>query len=312
MQSVRQLSNRTIAANTCLSWVHKHCERITVATAAKAATLREEENDDDDDYDAAQQGLDGSNIANIIHEQSADLGPYRISIVEDVPEQYLLTRTHCAGHWPFRLKVDPNTFAQACRETAVVVDAWWCWWLFPMKSNQYSYSAHVVVEKVIHLWRHPWDNVVARFHHAQRHVPLLVSNLASYCRVMDAFAWRPNPQNTTTTGAGALVWCKSELDRYLQWHENAMEMEQVNESTMEVLHVKYEDYAQHDDATLKRVLKFLHLDQVRDELTVPFEPNKTYVNLLSLEQMHATALYIQEQASPRVWEKIAAYFEDWI
>jgi Sulfotransferase domain len=186
-----------------------------------------------------------------------------------------------------------------------------------MRSNQYSYPAHVVVEKVIHLWRHPWDNVVARFHHVRRHLPApLLSNLASYCRVMDGFAWRPTHKDakrkntTATTGAGP-VWCQSELDRYLQWHVNAMEMEQANENTMIVLHVKYEDY-QHDvDATLKRILKVLHLDQVRNDLTVPFEPNNTYANLLSLEQMHAIAVYVKERASPRVWEKIAAYFEEW-
>jgi len=48
-----------------------------------------------------------------------DSGPYQLSS-HDLPETYLLTRTHCAGHYPFRLKVDEDEFRRACRQTAVV------------------------------------------------------------------------------------------------------------------------------------------------------------------------------------------------
>lgn len=147
---------------------------------------------------------------------------------------------------------------------------------------------------------------MVRFHRVKRNVRLL--DLASYCRAMNVFAWRPTNQHhakrKNSTSAGP-IWCQSELDRYLQWHENALHMEQANENVMNVLHIKYKDYAHAD--TLKRLLKFLHLDQLRN-LTVPFEPNKTDVNLFSHhEQMHAIALYLKDMETPRVCEKIVAY-----
>lgn len=295
LQAVRQLSNRTIAANTCLGWVHERCERVPIlrlpADSSSSSSFDESSALDDYDYEG---------------------GPYRISKDEALPETYVLTRTHCAGHWPFRRTVPPTVFAQACRQTARVRAA-----LYGLrKVEARSYPHDVVVQRAIHLWRHPFDNVMARFRHARRFVPLL--DFSAYCRVMDALAWRPSFLFSQTSSSSMATPrrrppCWSELERYLQWHDNALHLQQEapannGTGTMTVLHVEYEDYAQTE--TYDRILDFLQLERRRDneQLEHPFVPNRTYGDLLSKPQMTVIWQYLKHRASPRVWERLARYY----
>lgn len=233
-----------------------------------------------------------------------DAGPYRISKAEELPETYILTRTHCAGHWPWSRSVQSSVFKQACRETAQVRS-------IGIKSEIAMYHPSLHVEKVIHLWRHPWDNIVARFNHARRFVPML--NLVNYCRIMDGLVWHPSPSEMHTNSSATTQFtsdsrplCWSEIDKYLQWHTNALHMEEgKSQPIMDILHIKYEDFAKNE--TLDQILEFLHLERLGN-LVDPFVPNRTYLDQVSQRQMNAFLSYLKARASPTLWQKLTQYY----
>ena len=240
LQSVMQLSNRTVASNTCLKWVHDEA----------LPTIYE------------------------------DGGPYRLSSL-DLPETYLLTRTHCAGHYPFRLRVDEDVFRRACKRTAVVERLGY-------KSKQGSYQDYP--EKAIHLWRDPVENILSRWNHAKRHMPVLKPSFRWYCRIMDRLVWPLR---------GSDVPCKSEFYRYIQWHRNAMSLEDI----LNVLHVNYEDYE--NDDTMDNLLDFLELPRHQDG--IPFTPSGSGKALFTSRQREVAWQYLQELATPEVWSKLERY-----
>jgi Sulfotransferase domain len=241
-------------------------------------------------------------------------GPYQISPHLPLPDTYVLTRTHCAGHYPWPRwflvgPVTPAQFATACRRMAVV-HRWGLW-----KERQGSYPKnHSTPTKAVHLWRHPLDNIVSRYRHARRYVPAwLMPNLAWYCRLTDMITGK-----ILVPSSSSYFPCRAELDRFITWHNNAMALADTIHPTLQVLHVHYEDY-QRNDTQLSAVLAFLELEEVASP-SIRFQTSSSshhhhnttttttmkdgYFTRPHQERMMA---YIQKYASPRVWERLQVY-----
>ena len=294
LQSVRKASNRTIAANTCLKWVHTKCIPVY------------------NDHDTTTTTTT----------TSQQQGPYRISM-EELPPVYILTRTHCAGFYPFRRppRTISNTtlheFSQACRQTAIVES--WGW-----KSRQSHYDDKVilmdndndlrrkqdVVAKAIHLWRNPFDNIVARWRHAKRYIqPILPVSFRWYCRILDQYLWPLGVGKPPREILFRKIPCLSEFARYVQWHNHAVTMSSSSTGSgrmsMDTLHVHYEDYIRSE--SLKQILDFLELEQLDTGLL--FTPNKTYVDqFFSPSEQRTIQSFLQANAKPLVWEQLERYF----
>jgi hypothetical protein len=211
--------------------------------------------------------------------------------------------------------VTPAQFATACRQMAVV-HRWGLW-----KERQGSYPYNSTPTKAVHLWRHPLDNIVARYRHARRYVPAwLLPNLAWYCRLTDMITgkiWAPS-------SSSSYFPCRAELHRFITWHNNAMALADTIHPTFQVLHVHYEDYRRND--TLSTVLEFLELDQLASP-SIRFRAspsshhhhhhNTTTTTMMMMTDGYFTRphqermmAYIQKYASPRVWERLQVYTND--
>lgn len=178
------------------------------------------------------------------------------------------------------------------------------------------------VSKAVHLMRHPLDNCVSRMHHGvyrrRRFLNwtedrLSIFNtsregLLSWCSYIDMGFWNLNAGRLSGLSdevrrSIASVPCGSDLFRYVQWHNNAVELTTKLNLPVHVLY--YEDYSSRFNATLRTLFDFLELPIVNSP--IPFESSKTYEQLFdSNTRMRAWEL-IQNLSSNRVWDLLKRY-----
>jgi len=175
-----------------------------------------------------------------------------------------------------------------------------------------------LVKKAIHIFRHPLDNIVARFH-----LEYNVQNAKGNRKYTEMF-----PKNSTgfrrwcslddRNNRGLLksrfvdsplrkmlskVPCFNEFYRYVQWHNLAFSMARDMKLPVMVLH--YHEYATDFENTRDRVLEFLELP--RTGRGIQFHSGKVYRSYYSGEEKRSIRALVRELASAETWEQLEGY-----
>ena len=182
------------------------------------------------------------------------------------------------------------------------------------KTTTYNRS---LVKKAIHIFRHPLDNVVARFH-LEYNVQAMKGN-KQYAEVF--------PKNSTgfqrwcaldnrnhgllksrfvekpLRGILSKAPCMNEFFRYAHWHNNAFAMSSWMDLPTMLLH--YHEYSTDFEGTRNRVLDFLGLPLVGHG--IEFHSGKIYRSYYSVEQKKAIQALLRELASAETWGQIKDY-----
>ena len=174
-----------------------------------------------------------------------------------------------------------------------------------------------IVHKAIHLFRHPLDNVVARFHlefniqhdagdtRYMQNFPNNATGFHRWCakddrnrRVLQSPLMDPKLRSLM-----ANVPCFNEFYRYGQWHNLAFATTQAMNVTTMVLH--YHEYSQDLATARAKVLQFLELPAVQEG--PPFRSGKVYRNYYTAAQRQAIRVFLEEMSVAETWEQLQGY-----
>jgi hypothetical protein len=238
-----------------------------------------------------------------------------------IPNDFILTKTHCQGYCNGPTCVIERNqsvldFSMGCLSGFKVVVA-------PNRTNgkrERTRYSHLLVKRAIHLFRHPLDNIVARFHHAYNQEAKHPDFVRQYPRNQTGFhrwcAW--NDQSISqlkesqsssvidplTRNITSVLPCQSDFFRYIQWHNLAFAT--TKQWSIPTLMLRYDEYEDDFEGTRARLLEWLHLPLVPDSKN-NFQPGKVYRHYYSLAHRKAIYAFLQEMASPETWEMIRDY-----
>jgi hypothetical protein len=255
----------------------------------------------------AIQGPDGRN------------GPF-LELLRNVPTNVppvILTKTHCTGYCslcgPWKLLLEtPRSFQRGCLSgTRAVLSE-----NGTLEAFDVMYSPNLV-KKAIHIFRHPLDNIVARFH--LEYNEMRAANNAEYTAQF--------PKNAT----GFRRWCKrsdrvrklleskyvdedlkrklvripcfNEFHKYVQWHNLAFYT--THDMRVETLLLHYHEYSDNFELARDKVLTFLEVPHVATPLQ--FHPGKEYRHYYTRDQKMAILDFIKEFATPDTWREVKEY-----
>jgi hypothetical protein len=221
--------------------------------------------------------------------------------VRDLPERFVLTKTHCGGRCahcpPSENLVNASDFVRQCLRT------------HGQNRDGELFESSIDangVAKVVHLVRNPYHNVVARFHLDRTNVlrrrpdlaealPNDATGFARWCRVLDRrYESRWRWDDAETQRRMDRVACRGQFYRYAMWHEHARALpstlaarqsncrrrrttstDSTATATVPALILHYEDYQDRHNETASRLLSFLELERVAPSLE-PFRPLPSY------------------------------------
>jgi len=208
------------------------------------------------------------------------------------------------------------------------------------KGHREYYSADLVA-KAVHLFRNPFDNLVARMHHGIKRRSRIDSwqrksrlrkQLSLFTETTDGFeSWcyyldnilngdmgdalrvlRGGGSNNNNNRIDPRLYrnlpCHTEWFRYIQWHNNAIEV--LNRLNIPVHILYYEEYTTRYNETVRDLLDFLNLKAVH--ANSPFITGKTYDDLFDDAYRLAATKFAREIASPACWNLVRHYLEQWL
>jgi len=235
------------------------------------------------------------------------------------PPHYVLTKTHCAGYRtnsPPELYVERITsFARKCASTKYIADS---------KSGVVltgRYQARDMVDKAIHLYRNPFDNIVSRFHlelkRQSTHDPLTAGLTKSrkgfrkFCKRMDE-RWIEHERTSIVYTDELLsvmqnIPCHSDFVRYVEWHNQAHVT--TSDLQLETLLLHYETYAAPTyEATTQTLLDFLELTRKSNNVHVFVEGKEYSREYFTKDERAAVKNVLQELALQVTWDNLKHYF----
>lgn len=234
-------------------------------------------------------------------------GPVVHQYREEVPAQYVLTKTHCAGYCNYcgpngsSYLISSEKFETRCATSRRINTT-------TREEEMLPPYPVEVVKKAIHLVRDPFDNAVARSHSSAVNFPMKFASLSgrgaylAYCQMRDAHSVLP-PHVTPS-----VLPCASEFYKYVQWHNNVYEMIERHPE-WPILTLRYESYSIDSNRTLEEVMEFLELPTVASP--EPFIANKTYDDHFTIEEARAALSLVKEVASVQTWTLVRPYFAKW-
>ncbi|GKY95592.1 hypothetical protein MPSEU_000520500 [Mayamaea pseudoterrestris] len=232
----------------------------------------------------------------------------------NMPE-HILTKTHCTGFCstcgPYKLLFEtPRSFMRGCLSGTRAVHG-----KHGVEIVDTIYDPNLVT-KAIHIFRHPLDNTVARFHlefneqQAEGNTkyvdkyPKNATGFQKWCARSDETShlfetrYLDNPLKQKLRK----IPCFNEFFKYVQWHNMAFYT--THEMNLEVLYMHYHEYENFERARDK-VLKFLELPLIG--LGVAWVPGKIYRHYYSKEDKIAIKEFILEYASRDTWNMLEGY-----
>jgi hypothetical protein len=249
-------------------------------------------------------------------------GPFWLMPWKARPTTVVLTKTHCGGYC-HDCKVlgsveTPHSFMFHCARAEVnTVTVEGNTTTKTLQRNVYDYNE---VDRAVHLFRDPLDNMVSRFHLAVNELLKKESNASLIERYsLDAdgferFCWDitlyHDEHHDSRVDKRALelirdVPCHYDLFRYIQWHNLAFVT--TNDNLNLPTHVMhYEDYGTDFDGTLQSLLEFLDLPNTGAK--VPFRSGKSYRSYYSEDQISRMRSATMMLASPLTWHYMERYF----
>jgi hypothetical protein len=174
-----------------------------------------------------------------------------------------------------------------------------------------------LVKKAIHIFRHPLDNIVARFHleYNEKRDSGDKKFVAKYPKNAHGFRrWcARDDQNRALIHSHFIdsrlrvlmlqIPCFNEFYRYTQWHNLAFESTRAMNLTTLVLH--YHEFALDFVKARGRILDFLELPLVGEG--IEFNDGKVYHNYYSIEEKSAVRTFLLEFASAETWRQLEEY-----
>jgi hypothetical protein len=237
-----------------------------------------------------------------------------------IPSNLILTKTHCKGFCsgrncgPEKSIQTTRSFLIGCLGGTQAVRDHENGDSLIKKDVTYDHS---LVRKAIHIFRHPLDNIVARFHleyyvqktgGASGHnnwFPKNATGFRNWCAAEDLnrdlldsrFIDRRLRQSLTT------IPCFNDFYRYVQWHNLAFEVTRMLRIPTLLLH--YNQYASNFTETRDLILRFLEMP--RSGEGIKFQLGKEYRSYYSMEDKAAIRRFLYEFSSPETWEQLQGY-----
>lgn len=236
--------------------------------------------------------------------------------------KYILTKTHCGGfcsYCPSDWFIEtPRSFQIACQSGTQAIETA----KGKIKQKLVIYDSKIV-KKAIHIFRHPLDNIVARFHldckkqtrsgnlkndsHWPELLPRNRVGFHQWCNFLDGrtpefldLHWIDRRLRQRMDK----VPCRTEFFRYIQWHNNAFTT--IHNMGISSLTVHYGDYETHFNQTIDRILHFLELPREGDRI-VNFVPGKKYSDYYTEEQKESIYKFLEEFSSRETWDQLKVY-----
>ena len=239
-------------------------------------------------------------------------GPFIHNTELRVPH-FVLTKTHCYGYCddcgPRLYNITNNVlFEQGCVRAEKT-----------NHTGSIRYESTVPV-KAVHLYRSPFDNIVARMHLAvhrrQRQgndVSLFTNSregLTAWCRFLDDTYSTAEEDffSPTLLQLFRHVPCHADWYRYTQWHNHAYIMtERLN---LTVYDLFYEDYTHDYDRTVSTLFQFLNVTP--KQASIDFYVGKSYESFFGEAHARNAAILVHALSIPPVWLRLRHYFEDYM
>ena len=212
-----------------------------------------------------------------------------------MPKEYILTKTHCGG------------YCQDCQIEDFFYDEYdmACRLVHNCHNDALSVLNSHHVDKVVHLIRDPFDNIVARFRFrdSRRTIP------QGYAR--NATGFRAHCSDIFDKGldpAQAVFPCFKDLVQYVIWHNYANEF--IEKHAVQSMTLHYRDYQNDWKDTTQNLLNFLSLN---DDTNLEIDNNtfhmSNYSNYFTEQERLAAKDAIQALASDTTWSQLQRYFE---
>lgn len=230
----------------------------------------------------------------------------------------ILTKTHCkcfcsgAICGPERTFHTPRSFMMGCLtgNQGIVDDEG------SLKLVDKTYDRSLV-KKAIHLFRHPLDNIVARFHlqyNENRNLgkdeftqlfPKNATGFHKWCEMDDL---NSDLRDSVIVDRRLRTFmdripCHRDFFRYTTWHNLAFDTTRAMNLTTMILH--YNEYAENFVQARNKVLGFLDLPRVGDG--IKFQNGKIYHHYYTRDQRQAIRDFMQEYASAETWAQLKGY-----
>jgi hypothetical protein len=242
-------------------------------------------------------------------------GPFVLEPEMGKPWPFILSKSHCAGFCDSCKQnlsyADVSIFEKGCRSTLIKRNG-------KMEASHYNATA---IKKLVHIFRNPIDNLVARMHLGIKRRRLRLGwsqeslsnftdtkqGLLAWCHYVDSeFGSDPSYFPERARDMFADVPCYSEMFRYVQWHNLAIQM--IEQYGVPAHNIFYEDYETKYDETVGDLLKFLEANRTHE--IKPFIRGKRYGSLFRPRHLRGIARLIRRMASPECWKHLKRYFPE--
>lgn len=256
----------------------------------------------------------------VIAGKTGDQGPWLELIPgreTSIPERYIITKTHCKGFCTGRYCgadkiIQPvRTFMEGCATGTRAVET-----KQGLEKIDTTYRTELV-GKAIHIFRHPLDNIVARFHleynvqmakGRKRFAKAYPKNEIGFKR------WCAKDDSNRSLLSHRLVDdrlrammlqvpCFNEFFRYVQWHNLAFATTREMDVPTMLLH--YQDFSTDFEGARDRVLDWLELPRVANG--VKFQDGKVYRSYYSREEKRSIRDFLQAASSGETWSQLKEY-----
>lgn len=174
-----------------------------------------------------------------------------------------------------------------------------------------------LVKKAIHIFRHPLDNIVARFHLEYNEksdagntkyvkaFPKNVTGFRRWCYLDDQNRGlvRSRFVDKRLRSYMLEIPCFNEFYRYTQWHNLAFETTRAMNLPTMVLH--YHEFSDNFTKARDRTIAFLDLPLIGEG--IGFDDGKVYSRYYTNHEKAAIRAFLVEFASAETWEQLQRY-----
>jgi len=250
-------------------------------------------------------------------------GPFRLSN-RDLPDDgYVMSKTHCGGYCytgcsPRWFMLSTDEFLKECTTGAKLIED-----KFGNSRIQVTHYDANIIQKIVHFFRDPLDNVISRFEHEfkLREINRTYVNWKSdYKKNVDGFReWCKDESSRLGDLRGNIdkdaidkktiesfesVPCHGEFYRYIKWHNNAFAV--ASKLTVPTFILHYRDFFDNFDVALNALLEFLELKPVAEKKKVSLQLVKKFY--YSPAEEKNIAEFIHNIARPEIWQNLKRYF----
>jgi hypothetical protein len=244
-------------------------------------------------------------------------GPFWRYPDQDAPPRFVITKTHCGGNCmcakPEEYVETQRSFEIACRSGSKTIN----------QSRFDTTYAASIPKRAVHLFRNPYDNLVARLHLEQRKwtrkneteklevFTATKEGFHEWCRYLDLKSkkteFSSHFYDDEMLAITKALPCHAEIIRYTWWHELAMET--VRRMGLPLHNLYYENYTENLEGTVDELFDFLHLSPAEGAEPAEFITGKHYADYYDAIHLSLAKDLVSMLASKELWLLIRHYFD---